>query len=310
MMDREDVIDLLAIIQANDHRTVGDVDVELWQRMVGNYTRDEAVDAIMAHIRDTPGVWLEPGHVVARVKAAQRDAYERSNPDFRDADRIEAMFGADVEVRYDRYNRIDKSEPDEPDYPSDWTSEQRVKASWAKLQARRDQSEYEDAIRRPGALLIKPPASDEARAKAIQQFVNRQMSFDDVDADDALPYVNPLLVRCSYCKAAVGAPCLRPGMPGQPPEPMTAIAGHPSRIEAAARAAGHPEPVVDAIVAAAAKRSVKRQRAKWSEGLATPQPVPEMPVSRPADAGNTSDGPDASATPAAVPPQASGAEAP
>jgi hypothetical protein len=183
----------------------------------------------------------------------------------------------------DRYGKIDKSAPDDEDYPADWTPEQRVKASWAKLQAYRDQEERDDALRYPGTLLTAPPASDETRAKALQDF---QLSFgglDDDEPDEALLHVNPLLVRCPFCKASVGEHCTVSGMPGRPRDNLAAISGHPSRIEAAAVAAGYgaaDSPAVVAIVAAAAKRSVKRQRAKWSEELATPKPIP-MPEPEP-----------------------------
>ena len=286
-MDRDDAIDLLSIISANDHRTIGQTDIQIWQQALGNVTPDEAVDAVMAHIRDMPGVWLEPGHVVARVKAKRRDAYERSDPDFREADKIEAMFGTSAAVRRDRYSYVDKSEPDDEDgYPADWTTEQRLKAYWAKIQAYRDQAEYEQAVAHPGSLLIKPPASAEARAKAITVFANRnQLAFDDADAtDDAVPHVNPLLVGCPYCKSGVGDRCTKAGMPGQPREKLTSIAGHPARIERAARQAGHPESVVAQIVAVATYRQARAQRSQWTDQdqpivpiTTPPAPKPEIP---------------------------------
>jgi hypothetical protein len=273
-VDIEDVIDLLTIVAVGDHRTLGESDAREWHRLLGGYGKDECLDAITAHRSDMPGVWLEPGHVIVRVKAARRDAYERADPNYRDADRAEALFG-DEAPKFDRFNKIDKSVPDDEDYPADWTPEQRLKATWEKLQARRDQSEYEEAINRPGSLLIKPPASDEARAAAIQTFANSQLSFDDVEDRGSLPYVNPLLVVCPFCNAVRGAPCTKSGMPGKPRENLEAIAGHPARIEAAARAAGHDEPTVQAILTAAQKRSVNRQRAKWTErDKAKPPPEP------------------------------------
>jgi hypothetical protein len=182
----------------------------------------------------------------------------------------------------DRYGKVDKSEPDDEEYPRDWTPEQRLKATWEKLQAFRDGKERDDALANPGSLLTTPPASAATRAKAMQDF---QLSFGDLDDDDpdeALLHVNPLLVRCPYCRAVAGSHCTKAGMPGQPRELLTAIAGHPARIEAAAVAAGYSEAEVQAIVTAAQKRSVKRERSKWSErDNAKPPPEPRAPDPEP-----------------------------
>lgn len=186
----------------------------------------------------------------------------------------------------DRYGKIDKAEPEDEDYPRDWTPEQRVKASWEKLQAFRDRLEHDDALANPASLLTSRPASAETRAKAMQEF---QLSFGDLDDDDpdeALLHVNPLLVRCPYCRAVAGSHCTKAGMPGQPHEILTAIAGHPARIEAAAVAAGYTKDEVAAIVTAAQKRSVKRERSKWTErdkAKVPPEPRPPDPEPGPSD---------------------------
>jgi hypothetical protein len=146
-MDRDEIIDLLTIVQASDQRTVGDPEIKVWHELLGRYDRDDCVDAIMWHRRERPGVWLEPGHVVARVRAVIQDRYERADVD----DRPHST-GIDG-VRRDRYGEIDKSAPDEDDYPSEWTSEQRVAAYWEKIRARRND--------------FNPPAGETVRGEAM-----------------------------------------------------------------------------------------------------------------------------------------------
>jgi hypothetical protein len=264
VISRDVMLDLLTLIAATDNRNIDEPDIEVWRRILGNITADEAADAIMAHFRERPGVWLEPGHVVVRVKAARRDAYERSNPDYRDLDRAEAEADEAAPPPRDQWGHIDKAAPDPEEYPANWTPEQRLAATWATMQQHREQREYEQAIKHPSTLLSSPPATAAARAAAIQQFASGQLSLDEVD-DAALPHVNPLLVPCPHCTAKAGARCTLPGMPGHGREPMESIAGHPSRIEAAARAAGHPEQTVQAIVTQAQRRQYKRQTSRWTD---------------------------------------------
>ena len=76
-MTPEDTIDVLSAITAIDRRTVGENDVIVWHRIIGDLPKDLALQAVLNHARDCPGVWLEPGHVVAGVRAIRRDQYER-----------------------------------------------------------------------------------------------------------------------------------------------------------------------------------------------------------------------------------------
>jgi hypothetical protein len=80
-MSTEDIIDLLSLVAAADHRTVGENDVILWREILKDTPKDLAMQAILDHIREHPGVWLEPGHVVAGVRAIRRDRYERLSLD-------------------------------------------------------------------------------------------------------------------------------------------------------------------------------------------------------------------------------------
>ncbi len=76
-----------------DRRTVGEGDVAIWHEIIGKLPKDLARQAVIDHAREQPGVWLEPGHIHQRVRAIQRDRYERMTADDRSA--LERnMFGA------------------------------------------------------------------------------------------------------------------------------------------------------------------------------------------------------------------------
>ena len=179
-------------------------------------------------------------------------------------------------VRRDRHGMIDKAAPDDEEYPREWTPEQRVKASWAKIQARRDQQEYEQATNFPNTLLKEPPAGEATRASALQDFASSQMNFDDLDEDDpdeAVLYMNPLLVRCPFCHSTAGEPCTKPGMAGHEREKLTDIAAHPSRIEAAAKAKGMSDELAQALATTATKRQARKARASWPASMLS-KPLP------------------------------------
>ncbi|MEZ0366787.1 hypothetical protein ACAG26_24240 [Mycobacterium sp. pUA109] len=82
-MNRNDVIDVLSVVAAATRRTVGKTDVEIWLGIIGDDDKQLALRAVREHLRDCPGVWLEPGHVHQRVRAIRRDELEREP----DADR-------------------------------------------------------------------------------------------------------------------------------------------------------------------------------------------------------------------------------
>ena len=78
-MNRSETALLLAAVQSGDRRTVGEADVELWFRVAGDVPLDFAQQAVVAHFRDMPGVWLEPGFILQRWKDFRRDQFERSD---------------------------------------------------------------------------------------------------------------------------------------------------------------------------------------------------------------------------------------
>ena len=78
-MNRNDLIDILTVIQVIDHRTIGEADIIAWGDLIGELPKDLALQAVRDHRREQPGVWLEPGHIVARVRAIRQDRYDRSD---------------------------------------------------------------------------------------------------------------------------------------------------------------------------------------------------------------------------------------
>lgn len=72
-MNRDEMIDVLSVVAAATRRTVGRADVEIWMGICGDVPEAFARQAIRDHMRDSPGVWLEPGHIWQRWKAYRRD---------------------------------------------------------------------------------------------------------------------------------------------------------------------------------------------------------------------------------------------
>lgn len=81
-MNRNDVIDVLSVVAAATRRTVGEVDVEIWQGIIGPLAKDIALEAVRDHLRDKPGVWLEPGHVYQRAREIQRERNTRPTAEY------------------------------------------------------------------------------------------------------------------------------------------------------------------------------------------------------------------------------------
>lgn len=117
-MNRNDVIDVLSVVAAATRRPVGETDVGIWEPVIGSLPKDLALQAVRDHIRDCPGVWLEPGHVYQRVRNMRRDVMER-DPHAIGPGREQEWYPGDA-----------KAAPDPAPYPADWSPEQRVTAYW------------------------------------------------------------------------------------------------------------------------------------------------------------------------------------
>ena len=99
-MNRHDVIDVLTVVAAATRRTVGDADVDIWQAVIGDLPKDLALSAVRTHLRDCPGVWLEPGHVYGLVRSKLRDQLEREPDEMREArqEALSAKAAEDIEL--------------------------------------------------------------------------------------------------------------------------------------------------------------------------------------------------------------------
>lgn len=254
-MDHDDIADLLAVIAANDKRTVGEMDIALWLQMIGQLAKDDAVEAIMAHFAEYPDVWLTPGHVTQRVKAMVRDRIERMDPDER-----AAVVGPPA-VRRDRYGYLDKSAPDPEPYPAEWTAEQRVAAYWSQLRSRHTPPAAAPAVELPWFdPFCLPPCPDcgstsscncheldrpefvhpeEALPPASPEHIRRCRAWlaqhQAAKVGAPIPPVetaglSPLSVGCPHCKVPAGQRCVNP-RPGNAHEPFKGWA-HPSRLAA------------------------------------------------------------------------------
>lgn len=84
-MNRDDVIDVLSVVAAATRRSVGETDVEIWLGVIGDLDKPDALQAVRDHLRERPGIWLEPGHIVERVRATRRDRLEREPDRMREA---------------------------------------------------------------------------------------------------------------------------------------------------------------------------------------------------------------------------------
>lgn len=75
-MNRQETAQVLTKIQLGDNRQVDRLVLEYWVESIGELDYEDAQAAVLMHRRERPGVWLEPGHVVAGARRA-REARER-----------------------------------------------------------------------------------------------------------------------------------------------------------------------------------------------------------------------------------------
>lgn len=72
---------VVAKIQLGDNRQVDRLVLEYWWELIGDTNYDDALAAVNMHRREKPGLWLEPGHVLAGARRAAdiRAREERKN---------------------------------------------------------------------------------------------------------------------------------------------------------------------------------------------------------------------------------------
>lgn len=122
-MNRNDVIDVLTAVSAADRRTLGQADVDVWEAVIGDLPKDLALRAVRDHLREKPGIWLEPGHIYERVRAIKRDQLARESREEREARqaqleaksiepirRLAEHLALDVGLKYHRRGRDERRE--------------------------------------------------------------------------------------------------------------------------------------------------------------------------------------------------------
>ena len=75
-MTPKETLQLLRVVAAIDHRTVGETDVTLWHAMLSDISLDDAQAAVIAYFRDCSD-WLMPADIRARVKRVRADRLAR-----------------------------------------------------------------------------------------------------------------------------------------------------------------------------------------------------------------------------------------
>lgn len=111
-MNRNDVVDVLSVVASASRRSIGETDVDVWQAVIGGLPKDYALQAVRDHLRDEPGVWIEPGHIYQRARALRRDELDREPDEVRGA-RQEALAAKAAEDVAELAQR--KSIPVEPE---------------------------------------------------------------------------------------------------------------------------------------------------------------------------------------------------
>ena len=76
-MNLDDTGTLLAKIAAIDNRVVDEYTILGWQELLANISLPNALDALNEHRRNSPGVYLEPGHILAGARLARNRNLDR-----------------------------------------------------------------------------------------------------------------------------------------------------------------------------------------------------------------------------------------
>ena len=71
-MNGEELGKVVAEVQVGDNRKVDEVVLKAWRASIGHLLFEDAVEGVRLHRVERPGVWLEPGHVIANVRIIQR----------------------------------------------------------------------------------------------------------------------------------------------------------------------------------------------------------------------------------------------
>lgn len=85
-MNNEEVLLLLTEIAITDKRSIGRPDIAVWSEVLGGEVPLAfARQAALAHFRENPNVWLNPGHIYQRWRDYRRDQIAREDDRMREA---------------------------------------------------------------------------------------------------------------------------------------------------------------------------------------------------------------------------------
>jgi hypothetical protein len=73
LMNEREVAQVLAKIQLGDNRQADRLVLAYWVESIGDLDFTDSMEAVRLHRRERPGVWLEPGHVVAGARRARME---------------------------------------------------------------------------------------------------------------------------------------------------------------------------------------------------------------------------------------------
>lgn len=78
-MNLSETQQLLAGVAGINGRTVGQIDVRWWQKLLADYPLDDCITAVTQHYKET-NEWIMPAHIIKRVKAMRAERIERAQP--------------------------------------------------------------------------------------------------------------------------------------------------------------------------------------------------------------------------------------
>ena len=73
-MTRDELLDVLEVVAAAKSKTMSQADARIWFEIIGSLSKAVAMEAVRDHLRDKPGVWMEPGHIYQRGREIMRNA--------------------------------------------------------------------------------------------------------------------------------------------------------------------------------------------------------------------------------------------
>lgn len=128
-MTREELGQVLKVVAAATRRTFGEADFAIWHPIIKDVPVDWAKKAVVAHFKDFPGVWLEPGHIYQRWRTYRLDQVARESREDREA-RQAALDAAKVDPEILALARAKAIPEEEPKYKRRGMGSKTVACPW------------------------------------------------------------------------------------------------------------------------------------------------------------------------------------